>query len=65
MVKVVGCLVHNAKTLVVDIVSITGQLLNLVGVDHIVITTMFLALAVLLHGFVVAVAAVVNMETLV
>jgi hypothetical protein len=65
MVKVVGCLVLNAKVLVVDIVSITGQQLNLVGVDHLVKRTMFLALAVLLHGHVVAVAAEVNTETLV
>jgi hypothetical protein len=65
MVKVVGCLVHNVPKLVVDIVSITGQPPNLVGVEVIARETMFLALAVLLHGFVVAVAAVVNMEALV
>jgi hypothetical protein len=65
MVKVVGCLVHSANSLDVDIVSITGQPPNLVGVEVIARTTMFLALAVLLHGFMVAVAAVVNMEALV
>jgi hypothetical protein len=65
MVKVVGCLVHSVLILDVDIVSITGQQLNLVGVEVTPKETMFLALAVLLHGFVVADAAVVSMEALV